>query len=556
MKLKEEEEVEEEDEEMVVEYMDSDEEEKKKKELVEMETIEEVEKEEEEQEYTFPPMQEWTPAEKDQCFTFLSFRPVELPSSGGDAHNGKPVRSTILGRCGRSVIIGPHPRELQWEKRHSSSTMMMVSPDQLRAHLYRQAGKFNNLSSSPRGKVQTGKQNHLGRVTDMGLSYELQAAVTPWIGNLLIPVKTRLTAADTLRERGEKTELSSTPVFLLLLQTMNVDSVGCKEMIEQRRNRVQLLTPPPDPSSVQMKTPKTIARTLQQSEVKEELQELDPQHKLILKQLQALQQQEKQRQPQLLLKQQLRPQQLMLLQQPPLPRLPSQNCPSILLQMPPNRYPKRSPMSFPRAVFIPHPVTQPHAASIQLMPSSSLTTPPPAPCRPPPVGVITFPLPARPTPHRLNVPPVSVVPLSLDATYTCSASFCPQAGPLTQNLIVTLPPSTLPGQHAVPPHSSSPVTCPSQPCPTSSSSSSIPNPLKGRGQKVADNQEALCTSQNGVDLGVAGNGVGGACTGVDGSGDSLIEEGRRIRKLSLKAKALQEPSEAKVTAFLGIIVIR
>ncbi len=73
---------------------------------------------------------------------------------------------------------------------------------------------------------------------------------------------------------------------------------------------------------------------------------------------------------------------------------------------------------------------------------------------------------------------------------------------------------------------------------------------------MVENQEALCTSQNGVNLGGADNGVGGAYTGVDGSGDSLIGEGRRIRKLSLKAKALQEASEAKVTAFLGIIVMR
>ncbi len=544
---------------MVVEYMDSDEEEKKKKrEVVEVERIEEVEKEEEEQEYTFPAMQEWTPTEKAQCFTFLRFRPVELPSSG-DTHNGKPVRSTILGRYGRSVIIGPHPRELQWEKRHSSSTMMMVSPDQLRAHLYHQANKFNNLGSSPRGKVQTGKQNQLGRVTDMGLGYELQAAVTPWIGNLLIPAKTRITAADALREQGEKTQFSSTSIFLLLLQTMNVDSVGCKEMIEQRRNRVPLLTPP-DPSSVQTKTPKTIARTLQQCEAKEELQKLDLQQKLIVKQLQALEQKEKQKWQQRLLKQHLRPQQLRLLQQPPppprLPSVPSQNCPRILLQMPPNMFPQMSPMSFPQAVFIPDPVTQPHAASIHLMSSSSLTTPPPAPCRPPPARVITSPLPAPPTPHRLNVPPASVVPLPLSAISTCSSPFHPQAGPLTQNLIIALPPSTLPGQKTAPPHLSSPVTCPSQPCPTPSPSSSVPNPLKGRGQKVVENQEALCTSQNGVNLGGADNGVGGAYTGVDGSGDSLIGEGRRIRKLSLKAKALQEASEAKVTAFLGIIVMR
>ncbi|XP_041792823.1 snRNA-activating protein complex subunit 4 isoform X2 [Chelmon rostratus] len=538
MKPKEDEELEEEEEtreeeELVVEYMDSDEEEKKnKKKIKEIVDVVRTEKvEEEEKEYTIPPIEEWTPAEKSQCFTFLSFRPVELPSSG-DGRNGKSVRSTILGQFGRSVIIGPSPRELQREKRHSSSAMMMVSPDQLRAHLHRQAHKFNNVSSGPRGKVRTRKQNHNRRVTDTGLDCELQAAVTPWIGNLLIPAKTRLTVSDIMREKGEKTQQSSTPIFLLLLQTMNVDSVGCKEMIEQRRNRVALLTPPPDPSSVWKKTPKTIARILQQRDCKEDLQELVPQHKLILSQLQALQQQEKQKQQQLVLKQEL-PQQLMLLQQPPLPQAPQmslQSHPGTLLQMPPNVHPQMSPALFPLAVFISHPVTQPHTTSIQLTPPSSLTSPPPAPCRPPPAVVITSPLPA---PHRLNVPPASVVAEPLNTKSSCSASFSQQTGPFTQN---PLPSS--PDQHV-----SIGSTLPS-PAPTPSSS--ILNPLKGRGPQLTEDQQAVYSSQNEVALGGAGNGVSGACTGLDGT--HVIKEGRRIRKMSLKVKVLQEAIKARAEA--------
>ncbi|XP_076587672.1 snRNA-activating protein complex subunit 4 [Chaetodon auriga] len=530
MKFKEEEEEQEEEEEtgeeeeMVVEYMDSDEEEKKNrkkmKDIVDIVRTEEVEKEEEEKEYTFPPMEEWTPAEKAECFSFLSFRLVELPSSG-DTHNGKRVRSTILGQFGRSVIIGPPPRELRREKHHSSSAMMMVSPDQLRAHLHHQAHKFNNLNSGPRGRVQSGKQKRLRRVTDMGLGCELQAAVTPWIGNLLIPAKTRLTVADIMREQGEKTQHSSTAIFLLLLQTMNVDSVGCKEVIEQRRNRVAVLTPSPVPSSVRTNT---IARTLQ---------ELDLQHKLISNQLQALQQQEKQKQQQLLLKQQLRP------QQPPLPhppQVPSRNDPGTLLRMPSNMPPQMSPSSFPLAVFISHPVTQPHPTFIQLMPPFSLTT------LPPPAVVVTSPLPA---PHRVNVPPVSVVPVPLNTTSACSASFRQQTEPLIQNPLLSSPNqhvsngSTLPSQHTVPSNSR-------QECPAPSLSSSILNPLEGMGQQLTEDQQSVCSSQTGVDL--DGEGVGGACTGLDGTGDSVIEEERKTHALSLKAKARQEATKARAEA--------
>uniref|UniRef100_A0A3Q3XL33 Small nuclear RNA activating complex, polypeptide 4 n=1 Tax=Mola mola TaxID=94237 RepID=A0A3Q3XL33_MOLML len=233
MKLKQEEEEEmREEEEMVVEYMDSDEEEKKEKRTK---------------------MKEWTPTEKPKPSTFLSFCPVELPTSG-DAHSGMPVRSTILGPFGRSVIM-----------RHRRSALMMVTPDQLRAHLSRQAEKFR-----PQGRAQNSAS--LCRATDRSMEYELQAAITPLIGNLLIPNRTRRTAIDALRERGEGRQLSSTPVFLLLLQTMNVDSVGCKEMIKNRRRGVVFQAPPPDPTSVRMKNPQTIAGMLQQRKMKEEHQ--------------------------------------------------------------------------------------------------------------------------------------------------------------------------------------------------------------------------------------------------------------------------------------------
>uniref|UniRef100_A0A8C4HJ65 Small nuclear RNA activating complex, polypeptide 4 n=1 Tax=Dicentrarchus labrax TaxID=13489 RepID=A0A8C4HJ65_DICLA len=494
-----------EEEEFVMEFMDSDGEEKKKRKgVVEALRVEEkeVEKEEEAKEYTFPPIQEWIPTERAQCSTFLSFRPAELPSSG-DAHNGKPVRTTILGDFGRSVIIGPPPKELQLERHHSTSTMMMVSPEQLQAHLYHLADKFNGSQ----GKVQTSRLNLL--VSDKGLEYKLRAAVTPWIGNLLIPSKTRLTVADALREQGQKTPLSSTSVFLLLLQTMNVDSVGCKKIIEKRKNNVALFTPPSRRFSVQKVIPNSVAHLLQQKEAKEEL---DLQHKLILAQLQEVQQQKRlekqqlqlnqQLQPQqhLQLEQQLRLQQLMLLQQPSLPchpTVPPQNRPSFLLQMPPQ-------MSFPPAVFFSQ--QQPHSASIQLVPPSSLTPPPL--CRPT--------LPAPPAPHIPNVSPISVVPVTVNATSTYSTSDRKQTGP--QNLTVAVAPAPSPNQHI------SVESTSSQPCPVHSPPCSTLDPLKGKGQTV--DQQAVCSSQNGVHL--------------SGAGDVVIEKGKRIRKLSLKAKALQE----------------
>lgn len=288
--------------------------------------------------------------------------------------------------------------------------------------------------------------------------------------------------------------------------------------------------------------------------MKEELQDLDLQHKLILKQLQVLQQQQKQKQRQLHFRKQVRPQQLIFLQQPQTlpprlpPSMPPQSHPGVL-QMPPNMHPQMSPMSFPQAVLIPGPILQPqktHSASIQHIPPSTLNASPVSPRS-------TH---APPTPHRLNVPPASMVPMIQNVTTASTPSICQQAVPLTQNLKVAQASSpnqavsvgsTLVNQHAVPSTFSNPATCPSQPCPSPSPPCSTMN--LGRGQKEANNQEAVCSSQKEVDFGGEGNGVDGACTGVEGAGESVIKEVRRIREPSQTIRALQGATKAKVTAF-------
>ncbi|XP_027140161.1 snRNA-activating protein complex subunit 4 isoform X2 [Larimichthys crocea] len=504
-KVKEKEEQEEtsdEEEEALVEYMDSDEEKKKVKKAMGVLRSEELE--EEEKAYDFPPIQEWTSTDA-QSFTFLSFRPVELPSSG-DAYKGKPVRSTILGDFGQSVVIGPPPRDLQWYKRHSSNTMMMVSPEQLQAYLQVQMNTFDNLN----GKVQTGKRN-LPEVTGGGLDYELQAAVTPWIGNLLIPAKTRLTATDALRERGEKTPLSSTSVFLIFIQTLNVDSEGCKKMIQQRKNKV-MSSILHSGNTINLNT---VAGMLEKKRLVNKQQD-----KLILAQRGVLHHKDKQKH---------QPRQLALLQQPPLlcpPSMPPQH----LLQVPPKMHPQMSPVS----LFS-------HPASTQLMPATSLTST--SPCRPPP-AVVTSMLPS--SPHRLNAPPVIVVQMPLNTTSTCSASFhqLPRLAPapsINQHVSIG---STPPSQNAVSSISSIPITFSSQPSPALSPSSSIQNPLKD----TQEDQQAVCGSQNEVDLGAAGNDVGEACPGMDRAGNGVIKEDRRIRKPSLKAKSPQDTAKAKAKA--------
>ncbi|XP_067376704.1 snRNA-activating protein complex subunit 4 isoform X1 [Channa argus] len=550
-KVKEEEaSTEEEDEEMLVQYMDSDEEKKKKK-CVEVERLKEVQKQEveDEEKYTWPSMDEWIPDEKEHL-TLLNFLPVVLPSSD-DTHSGKPVRSTIVGKFGRSVIIGPSPRVLQSDERYSSSTMMMVSSNQLQTYLLHKAYKLNNQSSQPKEKLQSGKQTYPGRVTDTGLGYELQASVTPWIGNLLIPVENRLSVADALRERQEKNKLPSTPVFLLFLQTMNVDAVGCREMIEQRRDKELLLTLPPDPSLVK-KNPHTVAGMLQQRKaMKEGLQVLDLQHKQILKQLQVLQQQEKPKPQQLVLRQQIQPQQLVLMQQlQPLPPCLPPSMPSNVAFIP-------RPVPQPQSPLNPSPQTQESVCSSQtevdagqtfadvqkmsaLQEASEAEAGAKKNCSGPQIQNTN-------TPPKLLCPEsVQVLPQTPPSSSTMSPpSCCDREGSTPQNLSspsTCLPdhdytlvnPNPSPSQHR---SDFGPSSAPDQ---TNLQTPKQPPKNQPRGRKrEREEQQMVASSEEGQCL------LG---TGVDGTGTGVIQKRKRVRKLTQKAQALQEANKAQAEA--------
>ncbi|KAK5616189.1 hypothetical protein CRENBAI_015964 [Crenichthys baileyi] len=388
---------EEQQEEEVVQYMDTDEDSEKN-----------VDKsmEEEQEEYTIPPMEEWIPAEKKQTSTSLNFKPVELPTSC-DGPDGKLVRSTVLERCGPSVITGPPPRELSWEERHSSSAMLMASYEELHLHLSSMKKKF----STPRQKGRPPPSH------SRELEYELQAAVMPWIGNLLIPKTRRKTTADELRERGEKSGVSTSSIFLLLLQAMNVDTLGCREMIEQRKNKVDLLAPPAAPTTSTTLGPKRVSELLKKRGSRRTQQEEDNHRRLMLQQLEeALQEKLRQRGPilhmppqsqqlllrgppqsqQLLLRGPPQSQQLLLrgppqsqqllLRGPPqsqqlLLRGPPQSqqlllrgppqSQQLLFQGPPNRFPQ----VFPQSLLLP-------AASIYIAPAGASLSAPPNPLLP------------------------------------------------------------------------------------------------------------------------------------------------------------------------------
>lgn len=526
---------EEEEDEVIVEYMDSDEEEKKKKRKKLKETMDqssdvEVEKEvgdevEKEAMYSLLPMPEWIPAENPPAFTVLRFWPAAFPSSY-QAQVKRNVRSTILGQYGRSVIIGPPPVEQRQEKCFSTS-MLMVTSEQLQAHLSHQADRFRPAVKVPPGTMR--------RATHRRVEYELKAAVTPWVGNLMIPSRSPVTMAAKLREQGQKKVLSSTTIFLLFLQTMNVDSVGCKEMIKKRKS--EMIFPPSPDSPSRLKDPKTLAGMLQRRRRKQELQDFQIQQSVSLEQVQ---------------------QQKLLLPPRPCPRHhPASAVPpqasslqgltashqsySAVLQIPP----QMNPALLPRAVFIPQ---SSFASLLPLTSSSGVTVAFPVPLPPRPFGPAVSPSATAAPDVHLSSPLISTGPPMHTVISSCAL---PQlALPVTQNLLpdsasvypnTTLPPDR---QQLGPPPAASrfyPPLCDHNYTadPTVAPTCSFDSRMRKQREELEPRRTSSYDGQHGGETGDSGGRFRECEPG-------LGAEGKRLRKLSQRARAFQEAAKAKV----------
>ncbi|XP_054249221.1 snRNA-activating protein complex subunit 4 [Indicator indicator] len=82
------------------------------------------------------------------------------------------------------------------------------------------------------------------RLRRMNLDRKLLMAVTPWVGNVLLPctlqtgkLAFRQTKADAIQEKIKSVSLVSTPLFTLLIQLFQIDTNGCMKIIRERKMR-------------------------------------------------------------------------------------------------------------------------------------------------------------------------------------------------------------------------------------------------------------------------------------------------------------------------------
>ncbi|KFP03544.1 snRNA-activating protein complex subunit 4, partial [Calypte anna] len=109
------------------------------------------------------------------------------------------------------------------------------------------SGVGTSVSQNPEGLQSISEKafrQERERLRRMSLDRKLLMAVTPWVGNVLMPCTLQTgkmafhqTKADSIQEKMKSVSLLSTPLFTLFIQLFQIDTHGCMKIIRERRLR-------------------------------------------------------------------------------------------------------------------------------------------------------------------------------------------------------------------------------------------------------------------------------------------------------------------------------
>ncbi|XP_055080340.1 snRNA-activating protein complex subunit 4 [Periophthalmus magnuspinnatus] len=196
-------------------------------------------------------LDQWLPVDHSRRSPF--FKPVSLCEPDGGSSESVE-RCTILEKSVCSEVTIPRPTEVSSEENSHENLLnapLMITAEDLSVLLQQQARKFSH-----RGR----------RLTEMSLSYRLQAVMVPWVGHVIVKEPTQelprpregLNQGSSKTGPGPNRDLSSSSLFRFFLHVLRVDAEGCKRTIEERRRRAELRS-------------RTVADILKMKQIKQEV---------------------------------------------------------------------------------------------------------------------------------------------------------------------------------------------------------------------------------------------------------------------------------------------
>ncbi|KAM4889768.1 snRNA-activating protein complex subunit 4 isoform 1-T2 [Sylvia borin] len=193
----------------------------------------------------------------------------DIPRAGCDsdraADTSCEVNTVLRGLadpCATDMVVR-NPAEVMAEASRCGKQVLQVSLEEMRTILKRNTSFQRRLMLQPPAstlakplgvgtavgqgvqglpeKAQRHSSYHWKRLS---LDRKLLMAVTPWVGNVLLPFTLRAgrmafhnTKAAAVHEKMKSLSLTSTPLFALLIQLFQIDTKGCMKIIKERRLR-------------------------------------------------------------------------------------------------------------------------------------------------------------------------------------------------------------------------------------------------------------------------------------------------------------------------------
>ncbi|XP_016158094.1 PREDICTED: snRNA-activating protein complex subunit 4 [Ficedula albicollis] len=196
----------------------------------------------------------------------------DIPRAGCDrdrAADKSSELSTLLRGIGKSCstdVLVKNPAEVMAKASQCGKQVLQVSLEEVRTILRRNTGFQRKLMLKPPGSLLAkppGEGAAAGQDAQglqelperagrrprecwrkLSLNRRLLMAVTPWVGNVLLPCTVQAgsmafyqTKAAAVHELVKSLSLSSTPLFALLVRLFQIDTKGCMKIIKERKLR-------------------------------------------------------------------------------------------------------------------------------------------------------------------------------------------------------------------------------------------------------------------------------------------------------------------------------
>ncbi|KAM4662649.1 snRNA-activating protein complex subunit 4 isoform 2-T2 [Discoglossus pictus] len=159
-------------------------------------------------------------------------------------------------------MVTENPEELLKEARENGRQMLQIREEDVRLVL-KQNTKLRQEKQIQRAVVRPPQSSEVPETTDQSadqapnkqpqvprkvdlykdaVDRKLLLAVTPWVGNIILPLSTSIgntwrkrMQADVIRETVYSVTFTSTPAFTLFIQLFRIDADGCLKMIQERK---------------------------------------------------------------------------------------------------------------------------------------------------------------------------------------------------------------------------------------------------------------------------------------------------------------------------------